>query len=112
MSLQQWNDDTLVVALGDDPGLSEDMAEITVRLRETPCDVLLDLSSLTLITSSGIAKLLRLRKYQIECGRRLLLTAPQDRVWGVLLAMGLDAIFEFAETVSEALVRLESSKPQ
>jgi len=112
MSVQQWNDDTLVVVLEDDPELSEDFTDITVRLRETPCDVVLDLSSLTLITSSGIAKLLRLRKHEIECKRRLLLTSPQDRVWGVLLATGLESIFEFAETVSEALVRLESGKPQ
>jgi len=112
MSVQQWNEETLVVVLEDDPELSEDMTEITVRLRVTPCDVVLDLSSVTLITSSGIAKLLRLRKHQIECGRRVLVASPQDRVWGVLLATGLEAIFEFAATVSEALVRLESSKPQ
>ena len=110
MSFQQWNDDTLVVALNDDPQLSEDMVETGGRVVKSPCDVVLDLSGLALLTSSGIAKLLRLRKHQVEAGRRLILVAPQDRVWGVLLATGLEPLFEFTETVSEAIMRLQSSK--
>jgi len=110
MAVQQWSEDTLVVALADDPALSEDMAEVGDRLKTGPCDVVLDLSALNLLTSSGIAKLLRLRKRMIEDARRLLVCAPQDRAWGVFLATGLDAIFEFAETVTEALTRLESGK--
>jgi anti-anti-sigma regulatory factor len=46
----------------------------------------------------------------VEGGRRLVLCSPQDKVWGVLLATGLDALFEFAETVSDALARLQSEK--
>jgi anti-anti-sigma factor len=110
MPVQQWSEDTLVVKLTDDPDLSEDMTEVNLRLRGGCCDVVLDLSGLKLLTSSGISKLLRLRKKMIEGSRRLLLCSPQDRVWGVFLATGLDAIFTFAETVSEALARLQSGK--
>jgi anti-anti-sigma factor len=110
MAIQQWNEETLVVRLADDPELSDDMAEVRDRLKGVCCDVVLDLSDLGLLTSSGISKLLRLRKYQVEGGRRLVLCSPQDKVWGVLLATGLDALFEFAETVSEALARLQSEK--
>jgi len=108
MAVQQWNDETLVVTLGDDPELSEDMVEVHAKLAAACCDVVLDLTVLRLLTSSGISKLLRLRKAQIECDRRLILAAPGDRVWGVLLATGLDALFEFAPTVTEAIVRLQS----
>ena len=110
MAVQQWNDETLVVALGDDPELSDDMAEVNDKLHGACCDVVLDLSALGLLTSSGISKLLRLRKQQIESDRRLVLASPRDRVWGVFLATGLDAIFEFTETVTEAIVRLQSAK--
>ena len=110
MAIQQWNEETLVVRLADDPELSDDMAEVRDRLKGVCCDVVLDLSDLGLLTSSGISKLLRLRKYQVEGGRRLVLCSPQDKVWSVLLATGLDALFEFAETVSDALARLQSEK--
>ena len=108
MAVQQWSDDTLVVKLTDDPVLSEEMAEVNALIRGACCDIVLDMSDLTLLTSSGISKLLRLRKRQIEAGRRLILASPRDRVWGVFLATGLDPIFEFAATVTEAIVRLQS----
>ena len=46
----------------------------------------------------------------IETSRRLVVCSPQDRVWSVFLATGLDAIFEFAENVTEALARIQSEK--
>ena len=110
MAIQQWNEDTLVVRLNDDPALSDDMDEIKERLGDPCCDVVLDLSDLTLLTSSGIAKLLRLRKRQTEAGRCLVLCHPQDKVWGVLLATGLDTLFVFAPAVSEALAQIQSAK--
>jgi anti-anti-sigma factor len=110
MGVQQWSEDTLVVRLMNDPELSDDMSEVRDRLKGVCCDVVLDLSDLGLLTSSGISKLLRLRKHQVEGGRRLVLCSPQDKVWSVLLATGLDALFEFAETVSEALARLQTDK--
>ena len=110
MAVQQWNEDTLVVKLTDDPVLSEEMAEVTMRLDETDRDVVLDFSDLALLTSSGIAKLLRLRKRMIVAGRKLLLCSLQDRVWSVLLVTGLDSIFVFAEDVSEALTRIQKDK--
>ncbi len=108
MAVQRWSEDTLVVRLADDPELSEDMAEMNTRLVDACCDVVLDLSDLRLLTSSGISKLLCLRKQMIEKGRRLVLCSPQDGVWSVFLATGLDAIFVFARDVTEALTRLQS----
>ena len=110
MVVQQWNEETLVVRLTDDPVLSEEMAEVSGRLRAGRCDVVVDMSDLTLLASSGIAKLLRLRKQMVESGRRLVLCSPQDRVWTVFLAAGLEAIFEFADNVSEALARIQGGR--
>jgi len=112
MAVQQWSEDTLVVALTDDPELSDDMAEIDVRLRSGCCDIVLDLSSLTGLTSHGISLLLRLRKKMIEHDCRFILCSPQDRVWGVFLATSLDSIFVFAQNVTEALARIEAGKRQ
>jgi len=54
--------------------------------------------------------LLRLRKHMIEHHRRLILCTLPDRIWSVFLATGLDAIFEFTPTVTEALARVQGGK--
>jgi len=110
MPVQKWDDDTLVVHLSDDPVLSEDMAEVNTRLDDIPRDVVLDFSDVTLLTSSGISALLRLRKRQIEAKRRLVLCSPRDTVWSVFLSTGIDAIFEFAGNVAQALARIQSER--
>jgi anti-anti-sigma factor len=111
MSVERWSDDTLVVKLTDDPGLTDDLDEISARLRKNRCHVVLDLSGLALLTSGGVSKLLNLRKTVQESGRSLVLCCPGDRVWGVLLTAGLDGLFVFAANVTTALARLEGGQP-
>jgi len=110
MGVQRWNEETFVVRVGDDPELSDDMTEVGRCLGNACCDVVLDLTELTLLTSGGLSRLLRLRKGVVERGRRLVLCAAGDGVWSVFLATGLDAVFEFTETVAEALARLQGGK--
>jgi len=107
MAVQKWDDETLVVRLSDDPVLSEDMGEVNSRLDQASRDVVLDMSDLGLLTSSGISSLLRLRKRMAEAGRRLVLCSPQDGVWSVFLSTGLDTIFTLAENVTGALTLLQ-----
>lgn len=110
MSVQRWNEETLVVTLADDPLISEDMDEIDALVKGGCCDIVLDLTGLAHLASSGISKLLRLRKKMNESGRRLVLCSPCDRVWTVFLATGLEGIFEFANNVSESLARLQGGR--
>ncbi len=110
MAVQRWNEDTLVVRLGNDPELSEDLAEIDATLGGVCCDVVLDLSDLDLLTSTGLAGLLKVRKRLHAGGRRLILCSARDPVWGIFLTTGLDHFFDFAKTVSEALALLEGGK--
>ena len=107
MPVQKWDDETLVVRVADDPVLTEDIGEVTARLDGPARDVVLDLSDLSLLTSSGISRLLRLRKRLREAGRRLILCAPNDQVWGVFLVTGLDKIFEFTKDVATALATVQ-----
>ena len=97
MAVQRWDEDTLVVRLGNDPELSEDLAEIEATLRGVCCNIVLDLSDLDLLTSTGLASLLKTRKQMHAGGRRLILCSARDPVWGVFLTTGLDHFFEFAQ---------------
>jgi anti-anti-sigma factor len=110
LAIQRWSEDTLVVGLSNDPELSDDVAELQRALSGACCDVVLDLSDLDLVTSGGIAALLKTRKRVHETGRRLILCSVRDTVWSALLNTGLDPLFEFAANVSEALARLEGGK--
>ena len=112
MAVQRWNDDTLVVRLGNDPELSEDLAEIDATLGGVCCDVVLDLTDLDMLTSSGLARPLKAHKRLHQGGRRLILCSVRDPVWGIFLTTGLDHFFDFAESVSEALTLLEGGKRQ
>jgi len=110
MPVQKWDDETLVIGLGDDPALADDMAEACARLDDAARDVVLDFSDVGRLTSSGISALLRIRKRQTEAGRRLVLCSPKDAVWGVFLSTGIDTLFEFAENVTQALARIQSDR--
>jgi anti-anti-sigma factor len=110
MGIQQWDDETLVVRLADDPDLSDDMSELDLRLRGGCCNLVLDLSDLTVITSSGVSKLLKLRRLAREHQRRMVLCSLNDTVWSLFINTGLDRLFEFVRNVSEALATLEGGK--
>jgi anti-anti-sigma regulatory factor len=110
MAVQRWSDDTLVVRLGDDPELSEDVTEIQATLQGACCDAVLDLSDVDRVTAEGVVGLLKVRKSLHAAGRRLILCSVRNGVWGVFLSAGLDRHFEFAPSISEALARLEGGK--
>jgi anti-anti-sigma factor len=110
MGIQQWSDDTLVVRLDDDPELSEDMVDIEGRLHSGCCDIVLDLSDVSMLTSSAVSKLLMVRKLIHDGGRRLILCSARTAVWGLFINTGLDNLFEFSATVSESLARLRGGR--
>jgi anti-anti-sigma factor len=111
MAVQRWSDDTLVVRLTDDPGLTDDLDEVAARLSKDRCHVVLDLTGLDFLSSGGVGKLLHLRKVVMDSEHKLVLCGPGDRVWGILLTAGLDGLFTFAENVTTALTRLQGGQP-
>ena len=112
MPTNEWSESILITELHDEPAFSEDMDGLIARLDETPDplpDVVLKLGNVTYMNSSNIAALLKVRKKLIDNGSRLRLCAVGDQVWGVMLATGLDSVFEFTEDVSTALASLQIS---
>lgn len=107
MAIQKWSDNIWVVDLPREPQLSEDLAELTERLREEPAHIVLNLERLAYLNSSHLAKLLRVRKRLIETDMELRLCSVPDSVWGVMLVTGLDQVFEFSQDVPSALASLQ-----
>lgn len=112
MSIKDWSDNILLGELQDDPLFSEDMNLLEELLaKRSNCHVVLDLSGISFLNSSNIAKLLKLRKRILGTPpSKLRLCGIPTCVWGVFLVTGLDKIFEFSDNVASGLasVQLES----
>ena len=109
MPISEWSESIFIAELSDEPTFSEEMDALFRRLDETTDampDVIVDASAVTYLNSSNIAQLLKLRKKLIDAGMRLRLCGIQDRVWSIILATGLDKVFEFTDDISTSLASL------
>jgi anti-anti-sigma factor len=111
MPVEQWSDSVLLGELADDPQFTDDINQIIDICTETPnTDALLNFANVSYVNSSGIARLLKLRKLVIITNqRRLKLCGINTHVWGVFLVTGLDKIFEFVDDVPSGLAALQLS---
>jgi stage II sporulation protein AA (anti-sigma F factor antagonist) len=110
MPINEWSDSIFIVELNDEPAFSEDMDALLRKLDDAAAalpDVIVDVHGVTYLNSSNIAQLLKVRKRLIDAGSRLRLCAASDRVWSIMLATGLDSVFEFMEDISTSLASLQ-----
>ena len=109
MAIQQWSENIIVVDAQDDPQFSDDLESVISMIDDkNDLDVVVDLSALSYLNSSNIAKLLKLRKLiVISNGRKLRLCGLDTHVWGVFLVTGLDKVFEFADNLSVGLASVQ-----
>lgn len=109
MPIQQWSERIWVVQLVEEPLLSEELATLHAQAAHAASmpDIVMDLSSIRMITSSNLAQILRMRKLAVDRESRLRLAAPRDAVWAVILTTGLDKVFEFSQDVPSALAVLQ-----
>ncbi len=112
MGIKDWSENIVLADLQDDPQFSDDLNALSDLVQKrNGCDVVLDMSGVSYLNSSNIAKLLRLRKIlQNDYTGRLKLCALNTGIWGVLLVTGLDKIFEFCDDVPTGLASLQLEK--
>jgi len=109
MPINEWSESIVIAELNDEPAFSEDMDGLVQRLDERTDDlpdVIIDVQAVTYMNSTNIAQLLKVRKKLLDAGLRLRLCAANDRVWSIMLATGLDSVFDFTEDVSTSLASL------
>ncbi len=115
MTITDWSESIIIAELHPEPSFSEDMDALIGRLDESGKElpsVIVDAKAVNRLNSSNIAQLLRLRKKLSDVGSRLRLCSVTDRVWSVLLATGLDRVFEFTEDISTSLASLQIEPQQ
>ncbi len=108
MGIQNWSDSIILVNLAQEPQLGEELQAVSAMASDKgDCDVVVDFADVDIITSSSIAKLLKLRKAVVVCDHRLVLSSVKPRLYKVFTVTGLDSVFEFVEDQFLALAGLQ-----
>jgi len=108
MGIQNWSEDILLVDLPQEPEMGDELKTVTEMVRDRGnCEVVVDFSSVDIITSSSISKLLKLRKLLADCEHRLIFCNVAAATRGIFTVTGLDGIFEFADDKFVALASLQ-----
>ena len=108
MGIQNWSENILLVDLPEEPQIADELKEVMEIVRgRGDCDVVIDFSSVDIVTSSSLSALLRLRKLLSDCGHRLVFCNVAAATKNVFVTTGIDEIFDFLEDKFTALAGLQ-----
>ena len=108
MGIQNWSDDIVLVNLAKEPQMGEELQTVTATAAERGnCDVVIDFADVDIVTSSSIAKLLKLRKTLVDRDRRLVFSSVKPKTQKIFELTGLNNVFEFVDDQFLALAGLQ-----
>lgn len=108
MGIQNWSEEIVLVELAQEPQIGDELKAVTEIVRDRgDCDVVIDFTSVDIVTSSSLSKLLKLRKLLADCGHRLVFCNVAAATKGIFTVTGLDGIFELADDKFVALASLQ-----
>ena len=108
MGIQNWSDNIVLVDLPAEPELGDELKAVTEIVRDRgDCDVVIDFSSVDIITSSSLSKFLKLRKLLADCRRKLIFCNVAAATKGIFTITGLDGVFELVDDKFVALASLQ-----
>jgi anti-anti-sigma factor len=109
MGIQDIAENVVLVNAPAEPGLNEELKNVTDIVRERGnCDVIIDFSNVDIVTSSSLSKLLKLRKVLIDSEHRLVLCNVAHSTKGIFSITALDGIFEMVDDHTSAIASLNS----
>ena len=111
MTLNQWDENILILELLDEPDFSEDTDTLLTTLRsgEEPFpNVIVDLQNVATLNSSNLGALIEIKKLLQTKDKRMVICNISDSIWSTMLATGLDQVFEFIEDTTTALLLIGS----
>ncbi len=108
MGIQNWSDEIILVNLAKEPQMSEELqAVIDTAGDRGNCDVVIDFADVDIVTSSSIAKLLKLRETLAGCGHRIVFCSLDTKTKKIFTLTGLENVFEFVDDQFIALAGLQ-----
>jgi len=108
MGIQNWSEDVILVDLPAEPQTGDELKSVTEMVRDRgDCEVVIDFSSVDIVTSSSLSKFLKLRKLLNDCGHRLIFCNVAPATKGIFTVTGIDSIFTFVDDKFIALASLQ-----
>jgi anti-anti-sigma factor len=108
MAIQNWSEDILLVDLPQEPEMGDELKTVISEVRDRgDCDVVIDFSSVDIVTSSSLSKLLKLRKLLGDCGHRLVFCSVAAATKGIFTVTGLEGVFDMSDDKFVALAGLQ-----
>jgi len=108
MGIQNWSEDIVLVDSPTEPQMGDELRTVTEIVRDRGnCEVVIDFSSVDIITSSSLSKLLILRKMSVDCGHKLIFCGVSAATKGIFRITGLNDVFEIIDDKSVALASLQ-----
>lgn len=108
MGIQNWSENIILVNLAEEPQMSEELQTVVEIVTDRgDCEVVIDLSGVDIVTSSSLAKILKLRKVLNDREHRLVLCGLKPRTRGIFQVTGLDNVLEFIDDQFIALASLQ-----
>jgi len=109
MSLNQWDENILILELQDEPDFSEDTEALLMKLNKQDAmspHIVIDLQNIDKLHSLNLGAFIEINSLQQTKKRRMIICNVSDSVWSTMLATGLDQVFEFIEDTTTALASL------
>jgi anti-anti-sigma factor len=104
MSIQKWSDNILLLSLSREPQMGEELqTAIDIVIKAGSYDVVVDFCDVDIITSSSIAKLLKLRKVLRDSDHSMALCTVSPQTKNIFTVTGLDNVFTFVADQFSAL---------
>ncbi len=111
MGIDHSSQGILTVDLLPEPDMGNELEKVhKIASEEADCDVVVDFSSVDIITSTNIAKLLKLKKLLDGFGHRLVLSGLISATKQIFKLAGLDQVLEFADDKSAALSTVKHAR--
>jgi anti-anti-sigma factor len=108
MGIQNWSENIVLVDLPTEPQLGDELKTVAEIVKDRgDCDVVMDFSSIDIITSSSLSKLLKLRKQLADWDHQLILCNVAPATKGIFAVTGLEGIFKVVDDKFVALAGLQ-----
>ncbi len=109
MSIEKWSENIVLVELPCEPQTREELNRVIRHVCDRGnCDVMIDFSNVTIMTSASLAVLLRLKKLLEDCRQRLSLCCVALTTRGIFSVTGLDDFFEIFDDRFDALATVQA----
>ncbi|MCE5186300.1 MAG: STAS domain-containing protein [Planctomycetaceae bacterium] len=108
MGIQNWSENMILLNLSREPDMGEELQTVIAQVTaNSDLDVVVDFADVDIVTSSSVAKLLKLRKVLYDNNRKLVFSSVRPKTKAIFNITGLDKVFEFVDDQFVALASVQ-----